>query len=346
MASFRAALSERARQFLSERVDLDQALGFTGLPGRPSAPELASPVPGLGPMSTTSGGTNRRDRRAAAKLDTVAERARRRAARDVRYERRFARRMAEWGAEEPTGGWRGIGRDVWVMAWDCEADSTGHALRYWMRRERNKVALGAARAAALADGRTWHDPVARRIMALSLVQLRLAEPTPNRKGRFSGGIVRGVPLGAFAAMLAPPGASARIPHRNTISGRHRGAGSVSRRGQMGYLDELIDAGFCYSQQLPADEVEPFERAGWSGHACNRYWLLSPNPSSVQDQAEREGLIALHRAGQAVHAEQFERHPSSTAARARRRLGHCAQQQNAAETRAQQLRAAVLGSPPS
>lgn len=316
-------LSARAREFLGARgVDFEQAGGFVGQAGRPTLPPPAPAAPL----------TNRRDRRAAETLEQAAERARRRQARDVRYERRFARRMAEWGAEAPHGGWRTIPRDVWVMAWDCEADATGHALRYWMRRERNKVFLGAARDAALAGGaRTWHSQTARRIMTCALVQARLSESTA-RKGRWSE-LVRGIPLGAFAALLAPPGAAARAPHRNTLAGWHRGLGSDARRGQVGYLRALEESGALYAQQLPADAVEPFERCGSSGHACNRYWLLSPSPSSVSDQAEREQLIALHRAGQAAAGEHLS---AATAAGARR--------QNAAESRAQQLRTAVFGPP--
>ena len=45
-------------------------------------------------------------------------------------------------------------------------------------------------------------------------------------------------------------------------------------------------------QLPADEVDAFERCGPSGHACNRYWLLSPIPTVVDDQAERALLVVL------------------------------------------------------
>lgn len=312
----------KAREFLrAQGVDFEQAAGFVGQVGRPTHPPHAPAAP----LANTRG---RRDRRAAAKLDQVAERARRRAARDVRYERRFTRRMQEWGAEPPAGGWRTIPRDVWVMAWDCEADGTGHAVRYWMRRERNKVAVGAARAAALAGGRTWHSQTARRIMTCALVQLRCAVSV-ERKGRWTE-LVRGIPAGAFSAMLAPPGTGARAPHRNTLLGFHRGLASDVGRGQGGYIRALELAGFCYSQQLPADQVEAFERCGPSGHACNRYWLLSGNPSSVRDQAEREALIALHRAGQAAPSEQLVARPG------RRR--------NRPDSRAQHLRAAILGPP--
>ncbi len=322
-------ISERARAFLRDRgVDLAQASGLEGVRGRPSAsPRLDDQPPAPAKPATPPA---RRDRRARVVIDLAAERARRRRERDTRYERRFARLMTELGVDEPEGGWRSVPRDVWVMAWDCVGDGTGHALRHWMRRERNKVAVGAARVAALADGqRTWADQTARRIMTCALVQLRMSEPT-KRRGRWSE-LVRGIPVGAFAAMLTPPSARGRVPHRNTLSGRHRGAGSAARRGQNGYFRELELAGFMYAQQLPADQVEAFERCGTSGHACNRYWLLSPNPSSVDDQAERERLIELHRAGQRAATEVLGR-PLAIV-------------RNAPDSRAQALRAAVFGPPP-
>ncbi|MGV1080707.1 MAG: hypothetical protein ACOYD1_12820 [Candidatus Nanopelagicales bacterium] len=314
-------LSSRTRDFLGARgVQLEQALGLVGQVGRPTQPPPAPAAPLAGKLS-------RRDRRAVQTLEHAAARAKRRAERDTRYERRFAERMAQWGAEAPPGGWRTIPREVWVMAWDCEADGTGHALRYWIRREPNKVFVGAARAAALAGGRTWHSQTARRIMTCALVQARLSAPT-QRKGRWAS-IVRGVPVGAFSAMLAPPTAGARRPHRNTLTGFHRGLESAADRGQVGYLRALELAGAMYSQQLPADEVEAFERCGSSGHACNRYWLISAHPSNMLEQADREQLIELHRAGQAAASETLL---------PRRRSP------NPAESRAQQLRAAVFGPP--
>lgn len=236
--------------------------------------------------------------------------------------------MAQWGAEEPEGGWRGIPRDVWVMSWDCVGDGTGAALRYWLKRCRNKTFLGAARAAALAGGRTWQDLTARRIMACALVQERMSVAV-DRPGRWTE-LVRGIPVGAFAAALTPPGSEARVPHRNTLIGQHRGVQSDAARGQVGYLRALEDAGALYSQQLPADEVDAFERCGPSGHACNRYWLLSPVPTVVDDQAEREALIALHRAGQAAATEVLTARPSALQLR----------RENAARDR--QLRSAVFG----
>jgi hypothetical protein len=327
-------LSPAAREHLSRQgVELEQALGLIGTAGRPtSSPRErdAPPAGELTPQSRPAG--NRRDRRAHAKLDAAAvtaERAKRRARRDVRAERRFAAKMAKWGAEEPDGGWRGIPREVWVMAWDCVGDGTGGVLRYWMRRCRNKTFLGAARAAALAGGaRTWQDLRARRIVACALVQDALSV-TVARPGRWTE-LVRGVPVGAFAALLVPPGSEARPLHRNTLTGQHRGVQSDSARGQDGYLRALEESGALYSQQLPADEVDPFERCGPSGHACNRYWLLSPIPTVVDDQAEREQLIALHRAGQAAATEVLTARPTALALR----------RENAARDR--QLRAAVFG----
>lgn len=303
---------------LAER--LSRALRSEPAERHPRAREPAAAVA----MPPLSGGRRRRDRRAHTALDLAAERARKRLARDVRREAEHARRMADWGAQTPAGGWRHVPVDVWVMAWSCMSDATGGTLRYWMGQERNKIAVGAARRVALRPdagtyARSWYDPTARALMTVTLVLLRLGAPT-RRKGPFTE-CVRGVGLGALAAMLSPPGASARVPHRNTLCGRHKGLQSDWRRGQTGYLRSLAHGGVLYSQQLPAHEVEPFERGGPSGHACNRYWLLGPTATGPEDQARREALIALHREGQGAAHEDLPRpsRPPRYAAESRAQL---------------------------
>lgn len=226
--------------------------------------------------------------------------------------------MLEWGSSAPRGGFRAIPREVWVMAWDCVADGTGKAIRYWMGRELNKVAVGAARRAALVDEqgstrRSWADLTARRVMTLELVLLRMAAPTV-RKGRW-GSVVRGVTVPGLARCLTPPGCGARVPHRNALTGRHRGAGSDSRRGQAGYLRALEATGALYAQQLPAAECEPFELCGPSGYAANRYWLVTETPTAPMDALERALLISLHRQGRLAPTERLEapRNPAKTRA---------------------------------
>lgn len=189
------------------------------------------------------------------------------------------------------------------MAWDCVADATGAALRAHMRREPNQVALGAARRAALGcdehdrdERRTWASEAARRTMTLALVELRLAAPDRMRGG-WTGGVVRGIPQGALAALLTPPGTGAAAPHRNTLTGRHRGARSDRRRGEVGYQLALELAGFCFSRQprITERDVRPYE-VGPRGYSFKRYWIVSPSPSCATSEPMRALLIALHRAG--------------------------------------------------
>jgi len=328
-ASVRELLLGKARAFLqSQGVDVAAELGT-----RARAPAVSERPP---PAPVTA--SSRRDKRAAAALEhqrqrplsrgerkeraeRELERVRRKA--DARYQARFAQRSAQWGAEVPTGGFRCIPREVWLMGWHCASDATGQALRYWMEREPNKVAVGAARAAALGElypggptTRSWADPTARSMMTFSLGLLRLAVPTA-RKGRW-GAVVRGVGLGALARLLVPPGCGARVPHRNRLSGRHRGAGSAPGRGQLGYLQELARTGFLYSQQLPAGEVDRFE-VGSSGYANNRYWLVAPASMAPLDDATRALLIALHRAGQRASSEKLESPKSPHKSRAQHPL---------------------------
>lgn len=195
------------------------------------------------------------------------------------------------------------------MAWDCVADGTGAALLEHMRREPNRAALGAARRAALAcdeqdraELRSWADETARRTMTLALVMLRLAAPSLRPGRHWAGGIVRGVGMEAFAAALVPPNCGAHAPHRNTLRGRHRGAGSDRRRGQVGYLRALELAGFCYGQkQLPAAEVQPFE-VGPSGYTYKRWRIVSEAPRRGDSEALTALLLALHRAGRLALSE--------------------------------------------
>lgn len=194
-------------------------------------------------------------------------------------------------------------RALWLEAWDWNADATGAALRHAMRAEPNKVALGAAVRAALEcdehdrdPRRTWADPAARASMTIALVLLRLAVPDRS-KGGWTGGVVRGIPLGVLAACVTPPGTGAAAPHRNTLTGRHRGARSDRRRGQVGYVRALQLAGFCFARQprITERDVQPFEV--WQrGYCSKRYWIVSPSPSCATSEPMRALLIALHRAG--------------------------------------------------
>src|ERR1051325_9681297 len=229
-ASLRAALQRLGG------VDVDAELARPSSATAPprSAPSSSSPAPRVEARNTARAAVagavdalNRSQRRSAAraardrlghkygaraKADKRRRLDRKRRA-DERYQRRFRERCKPWLAAADAAP-RMIPRSLWLMAWDCVADGTGAALRAHIRREPNQVALGAARRAALGcdehdrdERRTWASETARRIMTLALVELRLAAPDRLRGG-WTGGVVRGIPQGALAALLTPPGTGA------------------------------------------------------------------------------------------------------------------------------------------
>lgn len=270
------------------------------------------PAPAPAPANRREHRANRAlDRRNAEQLQRAGrrsthqlsndERKRHSEARDAAYLHRLRRRLEQRGVAPDVafGFFRFIPRTHWVMARDILADPSGEAVRVWFRRMRNKIAVGAIRAAALApcsDGttlRTWSDERARNVAALGLALTRLSVPT-HRKGGWTG-LVRGVPIGALRSLLTSPWEAGKRPSRSTLSGTHRRHGD-HRRGQAGYLNALEQCGLLYVQQLPADQCEPWEVCGPSGYACNRYWVVTEHPYLPLSDARRRELIALHESG--------------------------------------------------
>lgn len=196
-------------------------------------------------------------------------------------------------------------------------DESGRAARIYLRRARNKVAVGCIRLAALVPVgqgrslRSWADYRARAIAALGLALLQLEVPT-RRKGPWEG-VVRGIPQGAFLALLSNAwklerGSNGELrrrrPSRAALSGTHRRDADL-QNGQQGWLRALELAGFCYAQQLPAKDVEPFERCWTSGYATNRYWIVTSIPTRPLSDEQKLELMALHEAGRLVESEQLE-----------------------------------------
>src|SRR4029077_13901074 len=183
--------------------------------------------------------------------------------------------------------------------------------RIWLRRERNKVAVGCIRLAALAcdeHGATrymWTDERARRICALGLALCALAIPT-RRRGPWQG-IVRAIPRGALCALLASPWETDRKPSLTGLVGTHR-AGATMESGQVGYLRALELAGLCYAQQLPASQVAAYERCWPSGYASNRYWIVTSVPTIPESDDTKRALLALHDAGCKAPNERLVRMP--------------------------------------
>jgi hypothetical protein len=303
-ASFWDQLSPKARSVLESQ-------GVGTVP--PPAP-ASTPPPGRAlPFWSSSRPENRSVRRASAQLERKPEP---RSDKYVTQLQRDNRRMNELRAsiERRGGDLRGGGPimlpvSLLVQSRSLTGDASGTAIRIRMRQCRNKVAVGAIRAAALvpqSDGTTrytWADERARRIAALGFALLDLAVPTV-RKGRWDA-IVRGIPQGAFCMLLASPWEPSRRPSRSALVGRHWAGGRL-QDGQVGYLRALHEAGFCYAQQLPAAQVEPFEKCWESGYSSNRYWIVSGAPSSPLSDAARHALIELHQAGLDAHRERLKR----------------------------------------
>lgn len=298
---------------------------------------------------------NRRNRRAVraverrsareplAAPDTLALKAKaaRERSEDRRYREKLARRAADWvgppvskrvKTDRKGREWRLIPQAVWNMAKDVVSDTSGRAWRYWARQVRNKAALGAIRRAALLpiDGsngqtrRNWSDECARRIAALGLALVALAKHTA-RKGPWSL-IVRGIPVAALRWLLGYPvsqavrgeaqrEAAAKLPHWNTLIGRHRGRDSDRERGTLGYLRCLEESGLISTQQAytdpaPWEQSDVIVRPGMPGRRfnMNRYWLTADG-HSTRNRERKPELIELNREGWASLDEHPRRHRS-------------------------------------
>lgn len=273
------------------------------------------PPPPPVPSSSSSPPPNRESRRALEQLEqrprrSQYERDKLQLVRDGRRMQRLRRAIESRGGD-CSGGVLPvlIPRSVLVLCRTIMGDPSGFAVRAAFRRTRNKVAVGAIRQAALvpdAHGTaryTWADERARCVAALGLALLELSVPTA-RVGTWSG-IVRGIPRGALCALLSSPWEPERRKSVSALIGTHRADGSL-QNGKVGYLRALVEAGFCYSQQLPAADVQPFERLWPSGYASNRYWIVGETPTApLSDDTKRE-LLELHTRGLDAHRERLQR----------------------------------------
>lgn len=227
--------------------------------------------------------TSRRAQREAAEA--------RRAAADKRHRDRARERQVLRGALAAEGSWP---LAVRVMATDVLADPSGKSVLGYMaqlRRTHSGTPIWAIVRAALRplDGdagyrRTWRDPCARAIAVLGFAQLMCSKPT-KRRSQWRR-VVRGFNLANWAALLRSPWEADRRPSFSTLS--HH------------YLPALRAAGFMYSQQLPAHEVEPWECGvdrDFTPRAYNRYWIVGL--AAVDDFETQLRLQVWHDAGWAA-----------------------------------------------
>jgi hypothetical protein len=258
---------------------------------------------------------NREQRRAVGRLERVHalsehERYQRQLVRDGERLERLRKHIEDRGGDCSGGGLpRLIPKDTFVASRLRMGDLSGFAIRAAFRRCRNKVAIGAIRNAALVPdehGRaryTWADERARAVATLGLALLELSIPTA-RVGTW-GAIVRGIPRGALCALLSTPWEPDKPKSVSALVGTHRPDGSL-QNGNIGYLRALIEAGFCYRQQLPAADVKRFEKCWPSGYPSNRYWIVGDTPTSPLSDETKRRLLALHAFGREAHRERLQR----------------------------------------
>jgi hypothetical protein len=208
---------------------------------------------------------------------------------------------------------RFIPSKVWTMASDILADQTGKASIKYLSGCSNRTAVNAIRKAAQpideSTGevlRNLSNERSRRIVALGLSMLALGNST-RRKGPWKL-LVRGIPQGAFTALLRNPYTGER-PGISAINGIHSADDSLDG-GQLGYLRALERAGFCYSQQLPITEVGPNEAYGT--HALNRYWIVGPFAfASKPDEITMAEMVLLEAAQELSISSHISRTPYVT-----------------------------------
>src|SRR5579885_811026 len=285
-----AQMDPKWQEALARRgVTLDGAAPPPSAPTPPPAPRRpASVAPAPKPAQS---------HRQGPPLTRAEKRRRRQEKREANDRRRYDRMVGELRA-------RGAGQDprpvecptkIWEMSYLLMASENGDAQRYFLTRERNRALAAAIYEEALAHGRrSWSSLTARRICAFWLVKGALAKYGHKRMGRF-GGVHMGFPNDMFLKCLGDPCETRpkkKYPHYNTVFGVHR-PGGLSRNGNAGYVHALkkrpwkhagarrarhadrqrqawgndyAGADMAYTQQLPAEQAEPFEVLGESGHA--------------------------------------------------------------------------------
>ena len=287
----------RAGKNFSDRLSQQAKARLERLAGQKLFDLEISPTPA--PETHPRGAYNRRqDRTISRKADgerlarkahvTREEEAKKRQkkkAQNQRHDWRFIARLqdrlkaAGIGDEEARQNIRAINRAIWMTCRHILADSSGKAARYYLARSYNREAVRLIKQAAGAD---LTSSRARNIVALGLALIALSADT-NRRGKWRR-IVRGIPQAALKALLQNP-YSGRRPSRSTISGLHANTDQPIRPYDLGYLDALKKAGFCYSQQLPKSAVARWEALG--DYALNRYWIIAarPDPLTLEELAE-------------------------------------------------------------
>jgi hypothetical protein len=137
--------------------------------------------------------------------------------------------------------------------------------------------------------------------------------------------VRGVPVAALRWLLGYPVSrtiigdrarelAAKLPHWNTLIGRHRGRGSDRERGTLGYLRCLEATGLiaqtqqAYTDPAPWEQSDVIVRPGMTPRRfnMNRYWVTGDG-NTTRNRTRKPELVELNREGWLALDEHPRRH---------------------------------------
>jgi hypothetical protein len=211
----------------------------------------------------------------------------------------------------------GWSRDAWIAGRSVLIDESGKLARAELRLKRRRFPafVGAVVQAALGVDdqgrcrRDWTHPRARGIAALAIAML-MQSIRCRRRDLFQR-YLAGITVKSMLALLESPWRDGRRLHRNTLIGKRDASASITNGG-LGYLLALAETDALFWQQLPAADVQPFER--WKVQridrvtgevtielrASNRYWLAGgPVDNAHMSEAYLARAINLAELAQAV-----------------------------------------------
>jgi hypothetical protein len=255
---------------------------------------------------------------------------RQRVARRLRGDERARKHLAEWRDKCRDNGGHGVDLaevtdDVWLTGWACSSDQSSKSLMAAVRLAPNTAGKHALLAAGLnftRDGLARYRFKgsgatalrARRIATLGVLQLMLKKKS-KQLGPWGGGVVRGIPQGAFCAMLRDvfePRPEKRDPHPNTVFGKYHRKGASAESGEVGYYQALYEAGFGYREQpKPSDPGVQLCETAFGPYCTSRYRICHAAPERSPDRfrdlmMQRLGVLAAFLAGERALERELDR----------------------------------------
>ena len=163
-----------------------------------------------------------------------------------------------------------IPKSIWNVATLCMHPTEGWdaILEFLPMLPPDWRAAVQALAGVRPDGsmRDFSSLSARSMLTCGIILWLLSRPDPSGGPGFNGvwgRVIKGLPYGAFAELLATyeqlgDRLARRVPHVNTVWGTHRVGGRYDR-GEVGYLAAFRQAGLIKTKQPPWHVVEPGRR---------------------------------------------------------------------------------------